>query len=83
MNPIRWRTTVCTLALLSATLLSGCMAHRPHPYNRRSFHASLDRPTDSVSQTQLARWHRSADARLVATATSTANSPKELDASRR
>lgn len=82
MNRACWRITLCTLALLAATTLSGCMAQRPYPYNRPSFHALLDRrPTDSVSRAQLARWHRKSEEQLVATATASANSPKELSAS--
>lgn len=71
-----WRTTLCSLALLAAMTLSGCMAQRPHPYNRRSFHASLDwQPTTNVSRAQLARWSRKSEQQL---ASATANLPKEL-----
>jgi hypothetical protein len=84
MNPARCQNTFCVVALLATSLLSGCMAQRPHPYNRPSFHASLDqRPSVAVSQAQLARWHRKPDEQLVATATATANAPKELSASPR
>lgn len=82
MNRARWRITLCSLTLLTVTMLSGCMAQRPYPYNRPSFHSLLDRrPTDSVSRAQLARWHRKSEEQLVATATASANSPKELSAS--
>lgn len=78
----RWPTALCSLAFLAATMLSGCMAHRPFPYNRPSFHASLDRrPTESMSRAQLARWSRKSEEQLMATATASANSPKELSAS--
>ena len=82
MNPIGSRKIFCVLALFVTSMLTGCMAQRPHPYNRRSFHASRElRPSNSVSRTQLARWHRKSDAQFVATATANANSPKELVAS--
>jgi len=84
MNPIHWRTTLCILGLLATTTFSGCMAQRPYPYNRPSFHASRDRiPSNLVSRAQLARWNRSANDQLVATATMTANSSQELDVSQR
>lgn len=79
MNSMRQRLALCLLALLATCTLSGCMAHRPHPYNRPSFHASLNRShRDSVPPTQLARWHRTSDEPIVATAKTTANSPTEL-----
>lgn len=66
----RWRKTLCVLALIASSTLTGCMAHRPAQYSRRSFHATLERQKSfPISQAQL-----------VATATATANSPKELDA---
>ena len=82
MKPTHFRMTLCLLALLAVTTLSGCMSMRPHPYNRNSFHA-LDEasPRNSVSRGQFARWHRKSEERHVATAM--ANSPKELDASLR
>ena len=77
MKSTRWRMMLCSLVLLAATTSSGCMAQRPHPYNRRSFHASEDRaPTSYVAKSQFARWHRKSDEQHVATAT--ANSSKEL-----
>lgn len=82
MNTLRWRMTLCSSALLAATTLTGCMSMRPQQYNRRSFHAfQRTSPRDSVSQAQLARWHRQSAEQHFATAT--ANSPKELDASLR
>ena len=84
MSLTDWRKNLCVLALFSTSMLTGCMAHRPQQYSRRSFHAALERqPSSVVSRAQLTRWHRKADAQLVATATATANSPKELDASGR
>lgn len=84
MNWMRQRLALGLLALLVTSTLSGCMAHRPYPYNRPSFHASLDRsPRESIRQTQLARWHRDSDAPIVATAKATANSPTELAVSGR
>ena len=82
MKPTHFRITLCLLALSAVTTLSVCMSMRPHPYNRKSFHA-LDEssPRNSVSRAQLARWHRKSDEQHLATAT--ANSPKELDASLR
>jgi hypothetical protein len=72
----RWPITVCSFVLLASTVLSGCMAHRPYPYNRPSFHASLDRPSEAkVSRTKLARWNRDSERQL---ASAVANSPKEL-----
>ena len=82
MKPTHFRMTLCLLALLAVTTLSGCMSMRPHPYNRKSFHSLNEAsPRDSVSKAQLARWHRKSEERHVATAM--ANSPKELDASLR
>ena len=82
MTTTRWRMALCSLALLAATTLSGCMSMRPHPYNRKSFHAhTAVSPKSSVSRAQLARWHRKSEEQHVATAL--ANSPKELDASLR
>lgn len=84
MKPTRFQMSLCSLALLFAMTLSGCMAQRPYPYNRRSFHGSLDRsPRDSVSRAQFARWHRKSEEQLITAASATANSPKELDASAR
>ncbi len=77
MKSIRCGKTLGVLTLLAMTTLSGCMAHRPYPYNRPSFHASRDQvPTGFVSRAQLARWHQPANDQLVATAT--ANSSQEL-----
>ena len=77
MKSIRLGKSLGTLALLAMTTLSGCMAHRPHPYNRPSFHGSLDRaPAGFVSRSQLARWHQPSNVQLVATAT--ANSSQEI-----
>lgn len=77
MKSIRRGKTLGILALLAMTALSGCMAHRPHPYNRPSFHGSLDRaPAGFVSRAQFARWHQPVNEQLVATAT--ANSSQEL-----
>ena len=82
MNPSDSRKALCVVALFVTSMLTGCLAQRPHPYNRRSFHASRElRPSDSVSRAQLARWHRKSDDQFVATATANANSPKELGAS--
>ena len=84
MNSTRWRKTLGVLALLATTTLSGCMAQRPHPSNRPSFHASRDRvPSGSFSRAQLARWYRPANEQLVTTAIATANSSQELDVSQR
>ncbi len=84
MSLTRCRKTLCVLALFISSTLTGCMAHRPAQYSRRSFHAALERQRSTpISQAQLARWHQKNDAQLVATATATANSPKELDASGR
>lgn len=84
MSLTRWRKTVCVLALFISSTLTGCMAHRPAQYSRRSFHAALERQGSTpISPAQIARWHRKQDTQLVATATATANSPKELDASGR
>lgn len=84
MNRTHSRMTLGVLALLAMTTLSGCMAQRPHPYNRPSFHASRDRgPSGSFSHAQLARWYRPANEHLVATATATANSSQVLDVSQR
>lgn len=81
MSLTRWGQTLCVLALFASSTLTGCMAHRPAQYSRRSFHATLERQKSfPISQAQLARWHQEHDAQLVATATATANSPKELDA---
>lgn len=78
MKSIRGQRTVLLWALLAAATLSGCMAHRPYPYNRPSFHASRDRAfSETISRAQLARWHRPANEQLV-TATMTANSSQEL-----
>ena len=82
MKPTHFRITLCLLALSAVTTLSGCMSMRPHPYNRKSFHAHNEvSPKSSVSRAQLARWHRKSEEQHVATAL--ANSPKELDASLR
>lgn len=79
MSLIHRRKTLCVLALFVFSTLTGCMAHRPAQYSRRSFHAALERQASTpMSRAQLARWHQKQDAQLVATAT--ANSPKELDA---
>ena len=84
MNLTRSRMTLGILAVLATTTLSGCMAHRPYPYNRPSFHASRERvPSEFVSRAHFARWHRPANEQLVATATATANSSQELDVSQR
>lgn len=84
MSLTRCRKTLCVLALIVSSTLTGCMAHRPAQYSRRSFHAALERQKSTpISQAQLARWHQKHDAQLVASATATANSPKELDASGR
>lgn len=84
MSVPRWQKTLCVLALAISSTLTGCMAHRPAQYSRRSFHAALERQKSTpISQAQLARWHQKQDAQLVANATATANSPKELDASGR
>lgn len=82
MNRIHRRMTLGVLALLATATLSGCMAHRPAPYNRPSFHASRDGvPSGVISRAQFARWQRPANEQLVATATATANSSRELDVS--
>lgn len=84
MNQTRYRMMLGALAVLAATTLSGCMAHRPAPYNRPSFHASRERvPSNVISRAQLARWQRPAHEAFVTTAVATANSSQELDVSLR
>jgi hypothetical protein len=84
MNLIGNRKALSLLVLMVSFLLTGCMAQRPYPYNRPSFHASRDLgTTGSFSHAQLARWQRPANEQLVATATATANSSLERDVSLR
>ncbi|MFM9961043.1 MAG: hypothetical protein ACKV2Q_07440 [Planctomycetaceae bacterium] len=78
------RRMLGVLAVLAATTLSGCMAYRPAPYNRPSFHASREHvPSGVISRAQLARWQRPTHDALVTNAVATANSSQELDVSLR
>jgi hypothetical protein len=82
MKPSRVKKALCIMALLATSTLTGCMAQRPFPYNRRSINAKLDRhPTDSLPPTRFARWQQPANDQMVAT--TTANSSRELDVSLR
>ena len=73
---------VIGLALLGTTLFSGCIGSwRPSALHRRKpCSACQNESPNTVSRSQLARLHRENDKQIAKAA---ANSPRELDASRR